>query len=156
MVGFFRGVRGATTVLIRWVLALFSSVPLRRFARAALPAQLVAATTRSSTAPLPLLYNIPLGAAVVASLAVTSILMSFSVPGIPSGGLFVIAPFLATAGLPVEVIGVLIALDLVPDVFKSLANVTGHLAAVTLLARGERVAVPAVAALPDVTARDVI
>ena len=71
-------------------------------------------------------------------LAVTSVLMSFSVPGIPSGGLYVIVPFLAAAGLPVEVVGVLIALDLVPDVFKSLANVTGHLAAVTLLARGER------------------
>ena len=35
-------------------------------------------------------------------------------------------------------IGVLIAVDLLPDVFKTLANVTGHLAAVTLLARGER------------------
>jgi Na+/H+-dicarboxylate symporter len=61
------------------------------------------------------------------------------VPGIPSGGLFVIAPFLAAVGLPVEVIGVLIALDLVPDVFKSLANVTAHLAAVTIVARGEGV-----------------
>ena len=34
-------------------------------------------------------------------------------------------------------IGVLIAIDLLPDVFKTLANVTGHLASVTLLARGE-------------------
>jgi Na+/H+-dicarboxylate symporter len=38
----------------------------------------------------------------------------------------------------VEVIGVLIALDLVPDVFKSLTNVTAHLAAVTLVAREPR------------------
>lgn len=234
VIGFFRGVRGATTVLIRWILALApvgifalslslatrlgtevlgaalffvvaisalligatlllylavavgSSVPLRRFARAALPAQIVATTTRSSMAPLPLLitsadatlglsgtvtsfalpfasstfrycqpltwqvyaafaaalYAIPLDTAAVVMLAVTSVLMSFSVPGIPSGGLYVIVPFLAAAGLPVEVVGVLIALDLVPDVFKSLANVTGHLAAVTLLARGERADAP--------------
>jgi Na+/H+-dicarboxylate symporter len=63
--------------------------------------------------------------------------MSVSVPGIPSGSLFVVAPFFAAAGIPPESIGVLIALDLVPDVFKTLLNVTGHLAAVTLLARAE-------------------
>jgi Na+/H+-dicarboxylate symporter len=231
VVGFFRGVSEAMTVLIRWILALapigifalalslaatlgmeaigaalfyvvavsalllastlllyvaialFASVPLGRFARAALPAQIVAVTTRSSMAPLPILltsaeqtlglprtatsftlplasstfrycqpltwqcyaafaaalYGIELGAPEVATLAVTSILMSFSVPGIPSGGLYVVAPFLGAVGLPVEVIGVLIALDLVPDVFKSLSNVTAHLASVTLVARGELV-----------------
>jgi proton glutamate symport protein len=229
VVGFFRGVSDAMTVLIRWMLALapigifalalalaaklgteaigaalfyvvvvsallfastlllylfvmlFAPVSVGRFARAVLPAQLVAVTTRSSMAPLPLLltsaeqvlglprtltsfalplasstfrycqpltwqcyaafagalYGIELGIAEIATLAVTSILMSFSVPGIPSGGLYVVAPFLAAVGLPVEVIGVLIALDLVPDVFKSLTNVTAHLAAVTLVARGE-------------------
>ena len=58
-----------------------------------------------------------------------------SAPG--SYPLFVIAPFLASVGIPPEAIGVLIAIDLLPDVFKTLANVTGHLASVTLLARGE-------------------
>jgi Na+/H+-dicarboxylate symporter len=232
VVGFFRGVSDAMTVLIRWILALapigifalalvlatklgteaigaaafyvvavsalllastlllylfialFAPASLRRFTRAVLPAQVVAVTTRSSMAPLPLLltsaeqtlglprtvssfalplasstfrycqaltwqcyaafagalYGIDIGIAGVTTLAVTSILMSFSVPGIPSGGLYVVAPFLAAVGLPVEVIGVLIALDLVPDVFKSLTNVTAHLAAVTLVARGESVA----------------
>lgn len=172
----------ASTVLLYLVIALFAPARLGRFARAALPAQIVAVTTRSSMAPLPLLltsaehtlglprtvtsftlplassvfrycqpltwqvyaafaaalYGIKLGLPEVATLAVTSLLMSFSVPGIPSGGLFVVAPFLAAVGIPVEVIGVLIALDLVPDVFKSLTNVTAHLAAVTLVARGER------------------
>jgi proton glutamate symport protein len=168
----------ASTALLYVFVALFASVPVGRFARAVLPAQIVAVTTRSSMAPLPLLltsaeqtlglprtvtsftlplasstfrycqpltwqgyaalagalYGITLGIPEIATLAVTSILMSFSVPGIPSGGLFVVAPFLAAVGIPVEVIGVLIALDLVPDVFKSLTNVTAHLAAVTLVA----------------------
>jgi proton glutamate symport protein len=176
----------ASTVLLYLFVALFAPASLGRFARAALPAQIVAITTRSSMAPLPLLltsaeqtlgiprtvtsfalplasstfrycqpltwqayaafgaalYGVHLGAPEIATLAVTSILMSFSVPGIPSGGLYVVAPFLAAVGIPVEVIGVLIALDLVPDVFKSLANVTAHLAAVTLVARGERVRDP--------------
>jgi Na+/H+-dicarboxylate symporter len=63
--------------------------------------------------------------------------MSFSVPGIPSGSLFVIAPFLTGVGIPAEAIGVLIAIDLLPDVFKTLANVTAHMAAVTVLGRLE-------------------
>jgi proton glutamate symport protein len=84
------------------------------------------------------LYGVDLGAAELATLAVASVLMSFSVPGIPSGSLFVVAPFLAGVGIPPESVGVLIALDLVPDVFKTTLNVTGHLTAVTLLGRGER------------------
>ena len=79
------------------------------------------------------LYGVELGLASIVTLAVTSVLMSFSVPGIPSGSLFIVAPFFAAHGIPPESIGVLIALDLVPDVFKTLCNVTGHLTAVTLL-----------------------
>ncbi len=228
VVGFFDGVAAATTVLVRWVLALApvgvfalalalatrlgagvvgaaafylaahsallaaallllypvaalgGRVRPGRFARAALPAQVVAATTRSSMAALPAmvasaedalgmrravtsfalplavstfrlnqpiswlamalfaaaLYGVRLGPADIATLAAASVLMSFSVPGIPSGSLFVIAPFLAAVGIPPEAVGVLIALDLVPDVFKTLLNVTAHLTAVTVLDRG--------------------
>jgi proton glutamate symport protein len=63
------------------------------------------------------------------------VFMSFSVPGIPSASLFVVAPFFVDIGIPAEAIGVLIALDLIPDVFKTTLNVTGHLAAVALVAK---------------------
>src|SRR4029079_13788404 len=76
------------------------------------------------------LYGVEVDAPALATLAVSSVLLSFSVPGIPSGSLFVVAPFLAGVGIPPESVGVLIALDLVPDVFKTLLNVTGHLSAV--------------------------
>lgn len=168
-------------VLLYLVIVFMTRVPLATFARAALPAQVVAMTTRSSMAALPAmltsaeqtlglprtitsfalpfatstfrlnqavtwvvmalfaakLYGVELGTAQVATIAVTSVLMSFSVPGIPSGSLFIIAPFFASVGIPAEAIGVLIAVDLVPDVFKTLANVTGHLTAVVLLAERE-------------------
>ena len=169
------------TVVVYAAVALFSRVPLAKFARAALPAQIVAVTTRSSMAALPAmvtsaeetlklprtvtsfalplavstfrlnqavswvvmaifaakLYGVDLGATAVGTLAVTSVLMSFSVPGIPSASLFVVAPFFASVGIPPEAIGVLIALDLIPDVFKTLLNVTGQLGATTLLARDD-------------------
>lgn len=82
------------------------------------------------------LYGIDLGFRDIVTLTVSSILLSFSVPGIPSASLFVIAPFFAAQGIPAESVGVLIALDLIPDVFKTLCNVTGHLTAVTLLGGG--------------------
>ena len=168
------------TAALYVIVALFSRVPVRQFARAALAPQLVAVTTRSSMAALPAnvvaaervlglprrlvsfalpfavslfrlnqpiswlamalfaakLYGVELDLTSIITLAVSSVLLSFSVPGIPSGSLFIVAPFFAAHGIPAESIGVLIALDLVPDVFKTLCNVTGHLTAVTLLPDG--------------------
>ena len=168
-------------LLLYLVVVLVARMPLRQFVRGALPAQIVAVTTRSSMAALPAmltsaeetlllprtvtsfalplatsvfrfnsavswvvvalfsakLYGFDLVAPQIATIAVSSVLMSFSVPGIPSGSLFVIAPFLTGVGIPAEAIGVLIAIDLLPDVFKTLANVTAHMAAVTVLGRLE-------------------
>jgi proton glutamate symport protein len=165
------------TLALYVIVALFSRVSVRAFARAALAPQLVAVTTRSSMAALPAnivaaerglglprslvsfalpfavsvfrlnqpiswlamalfaakLYGVDLEMTSIVTLAVSSVLLSFSVPGIPSGSLFIVAPFFAAHGIPAESIGVLIALDVVPDVFKTLCNVTGHLTAVTLL-----------------------
>jgi Na+/H+-dicarboxylate symporter len=154
-------------------------VPLRQFARATLPAQIVALSTRSSVASLPAmidgaqrvlrippevvgvvlplgvslfrvntpaswiisglfigkLYGVSLSAAAVATIGIAAIPMSLSVPGIPSGGLFILAPLFVAVGLPVEGIGILIALDAIPDVFKTVVIVTGHMASTSILAR---------------------
>jgi proton glutamate symport protein len=161
------------------VAATLGRQPLGRFARAALPAQIVAVSTRSSVAALPAmidgaervlgippaiagfglpfaismfrvntplswivsglfiaeLYGVPLGMSGVAIIGAGGVLMSLSVPGIPSGGLFILAPLFLAVGLPVEGIGILIALDAIPDMFKTTVIVTGDLAATALLAR---------------------
>jgi len=57
----------------------------------------------------------------------TSILMSFSVPGLPSASIFLMGPFLTGLGIPIEAIGLLIAADSIPDLFKGVLNVTGHM-----------------------------
>ena len=185
-VGFYLLVHSALLLaavgLLYVVVVVVGRVPLARFARAALPAQIVAMTTRSSMAALPAmltsaeqvlelprtvtsfalplavstfrlnqavtwvvtalfagkLYGVEVGTPQVWTMAVTSVLMSFSIPGIPSAALFVIAPFLGGIGIPPESVGVLIAVDILPDVFKTLCNVTGHLTSVTILGRGEK------------------
>jgi Na+/H+-dicarboxylate symporter len=83
------------------------------------------------------LYGIELSAADIATIGAASVVFSFAVPGIPSGGLFVIAPFFAQIGLPFEGIGILIALDAIPDMAKTFVNSTGHMTAAVLVAERE-------------------
>ena len=83
------------------------------------------------------LYGVPLDVGQMTGLVVTATLISFSVPGIPSSSLFLVAPVLVELGLPAEGVGLLIALDVVPDMFKTTLNVTGHLATAAVLNRYE-------------------
>jgi len=167
-------------LLLYVIVGVGTRIPIPLFARAVLPAQVVAVGTRSSVAALPAmidgaervlglptqvtsfalpfgvsvfrlnqgvswlaaalfvgkLYGVHLAVSQLALLAGASVAMSFSVPGIPSGGIFVAAPFFVIVGLPIEGIGILIALDVIPDLFKTSLNVTGQMAATALLARG--------------------
>jgi len=175
------GLVTVVTLLCYPVAAVFGRVSMRTFARAVLPAQAVAVSSRSSLASLPALiagfrttlgerpavtgfvlplavstfkldtpvadlagplflahlYGVPLGPGQIATMTLVTIAMSFSNPGIPSGGLFVVtAPVLLAVGLPLEGIGLLIAADAIPDVFNTLVNVTGDMTVATILARG--------------------
>jgi Na+/H+-dicarboxylate symporter len=81
------------------------------------------------------LYGVHLSVAQVATVAAVSVALSFSSPGIPSGGLLVVtAPVMMSAGLPLDGIGLLIAADAIPDVCRTVMNVTADMAAATILA----------------------
>ena len=73
------------------------------------------------------LYGLPLGPTQLASIAFTSVLSSFTVPGIPGGSIIALVPVLASANLPIDGIGILLAVDTIPDMFRSAANATGSL-----------------------------
>ena len=74
------------------------------------------------------LFGVELGVAEIVALSAGMGILSFYSPGIPSGGLFVMAPLWMAFGLPMEGIGILIALDLIPDMILTVANVTGDMA----------------------------
>ncbi len=78
------------------------------------------------------LYGVEIGAVTLVTVILTSTLLSFSVPGIPSGSLFILAPLLVNLGIPAEAVGILIAVDVIPDIFKTTANVTAHLTSAVL------------------------
>lgn len=81
------------------------------------------------------LYGIPLGIAQYATIAVTGVACSFSVPGIPGGSIVMMVPVLLSVGLPAEGVGVLLAVDTIPDMFRTATNVTSDLAAAVILDR---------------------
>jgi len=74
------------------------------------------------------LYGMPLSAPQLASVAFTSVLSSFTVPGIPGGSIIAMVPVLAAVNLPIEGIGILLAVDTIPDMFRTTGNATGMLA----------------------------
>ena len=83
------------------------------------------------------LYGVELHAAQLVTFGVGTVLLSLTTPGIPSGGFLVQAPLYLAVGLPAEGLGILIAIDLIPDLFKTAINVTGYASAAVIVARGE-------------------
>lgn len=173
-----------TTLLIALlypVAVIGGRISLSTFARAALPAQAMAFSGRSSLAAMPAmitatrdtlalppqiagflvplltatfrigagvgqtvpivfiahLYGITLGPAQLATVAITAVLVSFSVPGIPGGTIIAMVPVLMAAGLPIEGAGIMLGVDTIPDMFRTTANVTGDMTAAVVMGRTE-------------------
>jgi Na+/H+-dicarboxylate symporter len=166
------------TVLLYPLVAAVGRIPLRDFARAALPGQLIAFSSSSSIASLPALvegaeetlhlpkdvtgfvlplavstfkfagpvswpigalfvawfYHVDLHLAQYATIAFASIFLGFAAPGVPRGAFLMLAPLFLAIGLPVEGIGILIAVDALPDLFATVLNASGDLAAAVLVA----------------------
>jgi proton glutamate symport protein len=169
-------------VLLYPVAVIGGRMSLRAFAKAALPAQAMAFSGRSSLAALPamitatrdtlnlppqiagflvplltatfrigagvgqtvpivfiaFLYGIPLGASQLATIALTAVVVSFSVPGIPGGTIIAMVPVLMSAGLPIEGAGIMLGVDTIPDMFRTTANVTGDMTAAVVLGAREQ------------------
>lgn len=81
------------------------------------------------------LYGVAVSPAQLASLAVTAALLSFAVPGVPGGVLLVMVPVLTGLGIPAEGVALLVAVDVVPDMIRTLTNVTADLTAAVVVAR---------------------
>lgn len=178
---------GGVMAMVYAIAVVFGGVPLRTFASAVAPAQVIALGSRSSSAALPALiesahrvlklppqiisfvlptavavfrvsapisfvlgalflgklYGVEITTGQIVSLAVLSVLLSFSVPPVPSGSLFLMAPTFAEMGIPVEGVAILIAIDVIPDLVKTTSISTAHMASAVVVARvakGETVA----------------
>ena len=74
----------------------------------------------------------------IASFFVIQLILSFSAAGIPSMGSMRSIPAYLAVGIPIEAIFIVNAVETIPDIFKTLLNVTGDMSAATILSRRER------------------
>jgi len=81
------------------------------------------------------IYGVDLMLPQIATIVVTVVFTSLTIPGIPAGAIIVMAPELAAAGVPVEGIGILLAVDTIPDMFRTSANVVGWLTVGAILGK---------------------
>ncbi|CAN5229436.1 dicarboxylate/amino acid:cation symporter [soil metagenome] len=167
-------------VLTYVAVLIFGRIGLKRFAVACAPAQVVAFSTQSSLASLPVMVErardalgvsqtsaglvLPLAVAVfrltspVANLAVclyvaqlygvhlgigalfagglTAIAVSIASVGLPGQVSFfaAIGPICLAMGLPIGVLPLMLAVEVIPDILRTIGNVTGDLAATRIIA----------------------
>ncbi len=79
------------------------------------------------------LYALPLAPTQLATVALSAVLITFSIPGVPAGSILIMVPVLQSVGLPPEGIGILLGVDTIPDMFRTTTNVTGDMATATIL-----------------------
>jgi proton glutamate symport protein len=91
------------------------------------------------------IYHIPLTPSLLFTIGLSSLLVSFSTPGVPGSALITMATVLSAAGLPLEGIAVVAGIDRLTDGFKTVLNVIGNSSNAILLSRWEA-APPATAA----------
>jgi len=96
-------------------------------------------------------FQLSLGLPQLAAFLATEIILSFSTAGIPSMGSVRSIPAYLAAGIPVEAVLLLNAVDTIPDVFKTLTNVTADMSAATILSRRERRAAAASSIAPTLS-----
>jgi Na+/H+-dicarboxylate symporter len=169
------------TLLMYPLAAIAGRTAPRVFARAALPAQVVAASTQSSIASLPPMLEsaerlglpepiyglvLPLAVATfkitapsgslivglalahlsgvavgpmqLAAAVLLAIVSTLAVVGLPGQASFfaAMAPPALALGAPIDLLPLLLAIDTIPDIFRTIANVTADLAATLVVARG--------------------
>jgi proton glutamate symport protein len=82
-------------------------------------------------------YAIPLTAGQIAAGAAIAVVTSLGSVGLP-GQVSLVAvriPVFAVMGVPLEVLGLLLAVDVIPDTFRTVGNVTAHLSVTAIVAR---------------------
>jgi Na+/H+-dicarboxylate symporter len=82
-------------------------------------------------------YGVPLHARELVTIGIFSVFLTFGVPGVPRGAFIALAPLFIAIGLPVEGIGILIAVDAIPDTLATALNATGYMASTAIVARAD-------------------
>jgi Na+/H+-dicarboxylate symporter len=72
------------------------------------------------------IYQVPMTTSLITAIALSSILVSFSTPGVPGSALITMATVLSASGLPLEGIAIVAGVDRLTDGFKTVINLIGN------------------------------
>lgn len=83
-------------------------------------------------------YGVELGPGQILAGAFVAIAVSIGSVGLPGQVSFVasVAPISFAMGVPIELLGILLAVEVIPDIFRTLGNVTGDMSATVIASRG--------------------
>jgi Na+/H+-dicarboxylate symporter len=81
------------------------------------------------------LYDVPLAGSQLLTIAATVVVTTFSAASIPGGSIIAMVPVLVAAGVPVQGMGLLLGVDTLPDMFRTMTNITGGMTAAAVLGR---------------------
>jgi Na+/H+-dicarboxylate symporters len=95
------------------------------------------------------MFGLHLTPAFILTFTATMVLVSFTTAGIPSGGSFASLPFYLALGIPIEAFALFKVADAIPDIFKTVLNVTADMTVATIVARFASSSEPAVDSLAD-------
>ncbi len=80
------------------------------------------------------LYGLPFGVGEMLAAGAAVFLASLTVASVPSAGVISLVPAFQSTGLPIAGLTILLGLDRVSDMFRTMTNVTGHLASAVVVA----------------------
>ena len=105
-------------------------------------------------------YGVALRPDTVAMFVLTEVAFSLSAAGIPNSGAagsgFRMLPVFMAAGIPAEGVVMLDAVETIPDIFETLANVTGQMSVATILTRRSARLIPAAQPAASPAAAEII
>jgi Na+/H+-dicarboxylate symporter len=81
------------------------------------------------------LYDVPLSIPVLGGAMLAVFLASLTVASVPSASVVTLTPALDVTGIPTSGLAILLGIDRIPDMLRTATNVTGHLAAATVVQR---------------------
>jgi proton glutamate symport protein len=89
-------------------------------------------------------YGVELGPAQIAAGAIVAIAISVGSVGLPGEISFIasVAPIAISMGVPTDLLGILVAVEAVPDIFRTVGNVSGDMAATVITAKDTKITQP--------------
>ncbi|MCR4605630.1 MAG: dicarboxylate/amino acid:cation symporter, partial [Eubacterium sp.] len=84
------------------------------------------------------MYGVSLSLTTIGSMAFTVIMLSLGAPGVPGAGLVCLGIILEHIGVPIEAMGLIIAINPFLDMFATMNNTTGDMAVSTIIAKREK------------------